>query len=154
MKKDIIKDGAWTDKAAEKIARSGLKVQSKFANGMGRLTGNMSTRNLKIALVIFCVVVGGYSAYIFGDALFSNETNSTINVQKVTMPKHADQAGDENLLSNQYVDDITYRELVAFKKYMDSLKVTRYSLYESVMRERPGLMDSVQILIEAYKEYK
>lgn len=152
MKKDI--DKGWTDKAAERIAHTGIKVQTGFANGMGRLMGNVSGGKLKVILIIFCLTVGGYSVYLFGDALFSTEAKSTIKIQQVTIPKHADKGGDENLLSNQYVDEPTYQQIVGFKKYMDSLKVAKHPLYDSVVIARPGLMDSVQILIEAYEMYR
>lgn len=152
MKRDI--DKGWTDKAAEKIARTGIKVQTGFTNGMSRLLGNMSAGKLKVLLVMFCVTVGGYSVYLFGDALFSTEAKSTIKIQQVTIPKHANKGGSENLLSNQYVDEPTYQQIVGFKKYMDSLKVAKHPLYDSVVITRPGLMDSVQILIEAYEMYR
>lgn len=144
----------WSDKAAAKIARAGIKIQSGFANGMNRLLGNMSAGKLKVLLLMFCVTVGGYSVYLFGDALFSTEAKSTIKIQQVTKPKHADNAGDETLLSDQYVDESTYRQILGFKKYMDSLKVAKHPLYDSVVIGRPGLMDSVQILIEAYEMYR
>ncbi|MEP7372332.1 MAG: hypothetical protein ABI675_03015 [Chitinophagaceae bacterium] len=147
-------DRNWTDSVAEKIARTSNKVQTGFANGMSRLTGNVSAGRLKIMLFIFCVGVGGYCVYIFGDALFSSKVTSTIHIQKLVVPKHATQAGDENLLSNQYVDEPTYQQIIAFKRYMDSLKVAKHPLYDSLSRARPGLLDSVQILIEAYEQFK
>ena len=153
MKKESI-DKGWSDKAAEKMAKAGIKVQTGFASGMNRLLGKMPAGKLKVILVIFCLTVGGYSVFLFGDALFSSEAPSTIKIQRVTMPKHADKAGDETLLSNQYVDEPTYKQIIGFRKYMDSLKVAKHPLYDSLVKERPGLMDTVQILIEAYEQYR
>jgi len=152
MKKENEMNPGWTDKAAAKIARSGLKVQTKFATGMSRLVANIPAGRLKILLLLFCVSVGGYSVYLIGDAIFSTPVNSTIKVEQIKVPKHAAKSGDEQLLSNQLVDDPTYRQIVDFKKYMDSLKVKGNPIYDSVIRARPGLLDTVQILINAYEQ--
>jgi hypothetical protein len=119
---------------------------------MSRLVANISAGRLKILLLLFCVSVGGYSVYLIGDAIFSTPVNSTIKVEQIKVPKHAAKSGDEQLLSNQLVDDPTYRQIVDFKKYMDSLKVKGNPIYDSVIRARPGLMDTVQILINAYEQ--
>lgn len=154
MKKDNLTKEAWTDKAAEKIAGTGIKIKAGWANRMNRLTRNLSNKKLKVLLVIFCITAGGYSVYLFGDGLFSSEPNSPINVQPLSVPKHADQTGDETLRANQYIDDYTYRELKGFKNYMDSLKALKHPIYDSVVSERPGLLDSVQVLIDLYEQYK
>jgi hypothetical protein len=154
MKKDNLNKEGWTDKAAEKIARTGINIQTGFANKMNRVTRNISLGRLKFLLVIFCLTVGGYSVYLFGDALFSSEPNSTIKIQQLRVLKHASKSGDETLLSNQYVDEDTYRQVIAFKRYMDSLKIKDRPVYDSVVISRPGLLDTVQILIEAYEQFK
>lgn len=140
-----------SDKVAGKIAGAGLKIQSKFSETMNKLFAKLSPGSVKMFFVVFCLSAGGYSLYLIGNSLFHNYTTGpSIHIEPVTAPKHIDQSGDELLRPEQYVDEETYRNIIAFKIYMDSLRVNKAVIYDSIMQARPGLMDSVLMLESIY----
>lgn len=139
-----------SDKVAGKIAGAGLTIQRKFSENMNKLFSKLSPGSVKVFLVVFCLSAGGYSFYLISNSIFNNDQSSPIQVDPVKAPKHFDKTGDELLRSDQYVDEETYRNIIAFKMYMDSLKVNKTKVYDSIMQARPGLMDSVLILESIY----
>jgi len=140
-----------SDKVAGKIAGAGLTIQRKFSENMNKLFAKLSPGSVKIFLVVFCLSAGGYSIYLLSNSLFNNNhSSSTIKIDPVKAPKHFDKTGDELLHSDQYVDEETYRNIIAFKMYMDSLKINKTKVFDSIMLARPGLMDSVLMLESIY----
>lgn len=144
-----------SDKVAGKIAGVGLKVQTKFSEGMNKLFANMPMKNLKMLLIVFCMGCGGYSIYLIANAIFSvDKKQPSFKVDRVDVPKHFDRTGDEIIPPESYVDEETYRQLQGFKRYMDSLKTNKSKLYDSILIARPGLMDSVLVLEQIYNSQK
>ena len=149
FKRKIYKNPEWTDKAAGKIAGAGVRLQEKFAAVMGR----MFSKNIRTFFVVFCLSAGGYSIYLIIDVVFSDGVKQpVIQIDQATIPRHIDKTGDELIVTEQYVDDETYRQLQGFKLFMDSLKVGGSKLYDSIVTARPGLMDSTRMLIELYHQ--
>lgn len=139
------------DKVAGKIAGAGLKIQRNFSEIMNKLFTRLSPGSVKVFLVVFCLSAGGYSFYLISNSIFSDKPpTSAIHVDPVKTPKHFDKAGDEAILSNEYVDENTYRNIIAFKMFMDSLKTNNTRVYDSIINARPGLMDSVLVLENIY----
>lgn len=149
------KENKLQDKVAGKIAGAGIKLQTKFADQMNKMFSGMNTNKLKTLVIIFCLGCGGYSIYLAANAIFSSDKKqSSFQVDQVEVPKHFDKAGDEIVQPENYVDEETYRRIQGFKQYMDSLRINKSKLYDSIMIGRPGLMDSVLMLEEIYNSQK
>jgi hypothetical protein len=141
----------FSDKVAGKIARTGLRFQERLSNRINGLLARMSRRALKVLLTVFCLSGGGYSAYIIYTAVFGPlNSQPKIHIEPVKVPRHIDKSGDDWVHSEILVDEETYHKIQAFKNYMDSLQKHEKQSYDSIMRERPGLMDSVVMLEEIY----
>jgi hypothetical protein len=142
---------AVSDKVAGRIAGVGIKMQTKFSEFMNKLFSKMAPGKVKVFLVVFCLSAGGYSIYLFSNALFGEAGKQpSLNIEQANVPKHFDKTGDEMMHSERYVDDETYRQIIGFKYYMDSLKLHKRILHDSIMIARPGLMDSILALEEIY----
>ena len=125
------KENPLRDKVAGKIAGSMLKVQTFFAMKMNKI------KDLKLFLVIFCLVSGGLSIYFFVNAIVS-KPKQTFKVEPIRMLQHFDKTGDE-VMENVMPADI-YQQIQDYKKYMDSIG----------QPIRPGMLDSMRILEEIY----
>ena len=142
------------DKAAQGIARFLLSIQTRFSDFMNTITKHISTKTMKMLLVIFCLLGGGFSLYIIGEAtLKSDNRQSPLKIDQVDVPKHYDKIGGEELMSDQYVDHETFQQIELFESYMDSLLLTEKGkkIHDSILVNRPGLMDSVKMLKEIYQ---
>jgi hypothetical protein len=151
VKEQNITKSAASDKVAGKIAGFIVKVQTKFADVMNRNFSGISTRRMKIILFLFCLVSGGLSIYYIVNAVFTHDKkNNSFKIDQVDVPKHYDKTGDELTHPQIFVDEETMKNIESFKQYMDSLKTESTKQYDSVMLERPGLMDSIKMLEEIY----
>jgi hypothetical protein len=146
---------AVSDKVAGKIARAGIIVQTKFANGMNKMFTGMNAKGLKLALIIFCIGCGGYSIYLFTDAIVSPAAKqNTIKIEQAVVPKHFNKTGDEITAAENMVDEETFIQIQQFKHYLDSLKLNKSYLYDSILIARPLLMDTVLMLEQIYYSQK
>lgn len=142
------------DKIAGSIAGYMTKAQTKFARVMNKGFSGVSTKNMKVVLVLFCFISGGLSLYLVGKGLFKKEKEITINLDKVHTPKYYDRAGDEMVPSGTYIDEETWSKVQLFRNYMDSLKTDASKNYDSIVSERPGLMDSIAAIEDIYYSQK
>ena len=143
------------DKIAEKIARAGIIVQSRFANGMNKIFTGMNVKRLKLSMIIFCIGCGGYSIYLFTEAIVSPAANQNkIKIEQAVIPKHFNKTGDEIIAVENVVSEETFNQIQQFKHYLDSLKQKKSYLYDSILTARPFLMDTVLMLEQIYYSQK
>lgn len=144
-----------SDTVAGKIASAGIRVQTKISESLNKVFTNMSMKKLKRLLIVFCLGCGGYSIYLIVNAIFTSDKNQlSIKVDQLEVPKHFDRTGDEIITLENFVNEETYHQLMGFKQYMDSLKLNKNKLYDSILIARPGLMDSVLMLEQMYNSQK
>jgi hypothetical protein len=142
------------DKIAVRIAGYLIKAQTKFAQFMNKNSSAVSTKRMKAFLVIFCLISGSFSLYFVGKGLFNRENETTIILDKVHTPKYYDKVGDDMISSETYIDEETWSKVQLFRNYMDSLKTNGSNSYDSMVKARPGLMDSVRAIEDIYYSQK
>lgn len=136
---------------AGKIAGGINRLQEKFANKMNNRIGNMVTKKLKVWLILFCIVAGGYSGWLIVRAVMAEtKAENAFRVEPINQPAHLNKSGDETTMAKAQVDDYTVGQIHAFKEYMDSLRTHNVRLYDSITTARPRLMDSVLALEQLY----
>lgn len=152
-KKDKQNSHPAKEKVAKRIASFLLKTQSKFAAVMNNQTKNIPSKKMKILLIVFCLLGGGFSLFLTLEAVLKPDREQpAFKIEPVSVPKHYDQSDDEELRSDQYIDNETYQQIQAFEQYMDSLQRTPTGVQtrDSILQARPGLMDSIRMLKEIY----
>jgi hypothetical protein len=132
----------WTDKAAEKIAIFLLGTQEKFSSSMNRIVSKMPVTKLKIALLFFCLLGGGFSIYLVVISIVHPDPKG-MKVNKIEILKHTDQT-IKIPESSIVISDEMYKNIQGYKRYMDSLGLSI----------PPGLMDSIKVLEDIYHSQK
>ena len=141
------------DKVARGITKFLLRMQTKFSEFMNANTKNIPVKRLKIFLIAFCLFGGGFSLYLIAESIFKEDKQQPqIKIDKVNVPKYYHQRGSDELQTEQYMDEETFRGIESFERYMDSLKQTEsgQKLHDSILIIRPGLIDSIRMLKEIY----
>ena len=139
------------DKVAKGIAGFLLSIQNRFASFMSAITNNLNKKAKQVYLAIFCLVFGGLSLYAFIEAFQNSERAvNSIKPAQISMPKYYDRTGTET--EGLTVSDKEINRINRFKKYMDSLShsVKGRGVYDSILKARPGLMDSIKIIEQLY----
>jgi hypothetical protein len=142
------------DKAARGIARFLLTMQTKFSEFMNARMKNIPVKKIKILLVLFCMLGGGYSVYLFAAAILGSEKEQQrLKIEHVNVPKYYDQGGDDEFKTEHYVDEEIFQQIQSFEKFMDSLRHSESGrkIHDSILLARPGLADSIQMLKEIYQ---
>lgn len=140
-----------SDRAARTIVQVVSKIQNGFVAVMNKALGHMAPKKLKVGLVLFCSLSGGLSIYLLVDPIMSPlNRQKNIKVDQLNIPKHIQDASDNRMASDIYVDEETFRRIISFKLYMDSIKIHERAKYDSIILGRPKLMDSVTILEQLY----
>jgi hypothetical protein len=142
------------DKAASKIAGWMLGVQNKFAMVMNKGFSKLNSTKKKIAVLFFLLIGEGLSIYYICEAMIGvKKENPVERIGTFKIPKNYNQRETETK-SDLLLDEDTWIKVEAFKHYMDSLKTNDPPMYEIILMERPGLMDSINTLEQIYYSQK
>ncbi|MBT2561292.1 hypothetical protein J7E50_10665 [Pedobacter sp. ISL-68] len=133
---------------AECIAFIVLKVQSKWAGGMQRLTSGLSTRALKVWVINIAVLATCYSAFIIYAALWQSDNlfPKIESIQKPLMPVGKNDYKKQD-------DTLMLLRMKNFHRYLDSMGKSESGrkARDSFLQQRPGLLDSLHHLEELLK---
>jgi len=150
------KGKAQTDSIEDKsigtrIGKNVVKLQTAFAKRINAAVAKVPVRALKRNLIIFCVVSGGFSAYLALNGLFGKNTKSNaITIDQASVPKYFDKSGDDVNNVQSIIDEDLMQQVRTFRHYVDSLKLNDKNSYDSIMSARPGLIDSIRTIEEIY----
>lgn len=136
-----------TDRAARKGAGIIISLQRKWAESMHQLTRNWTVTQKKIALVCFCTLLGAHSGIALYQAFNPRPKKQTvIPVTRIRQPLI-----QESRIRAPSSGDPAYRRVRQIHAWLDSLQTTTEGRkrYDSLMKKRPGLMDTI-ITIENF----
>ena len=138
------KNHAIADKAAGRIAKGILKIQSRFASTLSKLSASWKTRQQWIFLYMVCLVFGGLSVVAVIQPFNKKASNVLSKPSAIRTPR---MLPDENRNSVTITED-EFRKVHAFKESLDS--VTKKKL----LARHPGLMDSLEMVEQLYYSQK
>lgn len=141
--------------AWQKLAQVVEKRQRKWSVYLGQKITSWPLLYVRITFVSFCILYGGCSVYLLFTAFWKQP--ATMKVDKISIPSHVIQPDTKEL--NQQLPIISeseYQRIKSFMAYMDSLKHDQRGrfVYDSIVQERPGLLDSVSVAESIYKQQK
>ena len=141
------------DRAAERIVRFLLAMQNRFVRFMSSKINRLSTKTKKNWLFIFCLVFAGFSIHVFTGAFNNAKAVKEISPGQLSLPKYWDNKMEE---MNPVVGDNDMDRIGRFEEYMDSLSksVQGRIVYDSMVKARPGLLDSIKIIKQIYSQTK
>ncbi|MCT1523834.1 hypothetical protein [Sphingobacterium hotanense] len=130
------------------------RVKGGWAVWMAKRTAGFSRRRWQVLLALFIVGFGGYSGYLT-IAGFTGEGERAFSITPIKKPRHAPETGDDRNSSPQ-VSEAEYKRIRRFRLYMDSLarSPAGKSKHDSMVKHRPGLMDSVRFIEKYYEQLK
>lgn len=126
--------------------------QRKWADLLQRKTRGYSRRTLTLLLILFCLVFGGSSVYTIWQTLHSKDTK--LPIYPITVPQHIGNTLDDSLRKkDNWTGSPEYARIQRFKNYMDTLSKSRTgkATYDSILKARPGLMDSIRMIEKIFQ---
>lgn len=130
------------------------RIRSAWAAWMTRRTAGFTRSTWRILLSLFVALFGGYSVYLAVNGFTARQAKS-ISITPIKIPRHATETDQAPIVAPQ-VPAGEYERIKRFRIYMDSLarSPTGKATYDSIIKHRPGLMDSVRFIENQYQPLK
>jgi hypothetical protein len=114
----------------------------------------LSIRGKKSILVAFCCLFG--CATIFLAVQPVGRRQAGLAIQPIRLPAHAIQNGSPPTGSGTVIPPQVVQQISAFRHYIDSLRrdTGGARVYDSLVRARPGLLDSLSIVEQIIQSNK
>ena len=127
-----------------------LRLQHKCVHWMEKKTAHLSRESWILILICFIVLTSGYSIHL----MIGSFSDIAINVEPITTivkSTNGRQAAQKDKL-NVPISKAEFEKIVRFRKYMERLghSATGKKVQDSIMRYRPGLLDSLTIVEKYY----
>lgn len=147
-----LKVNATQEEVAYRIVSVCIRFQKKSAALMQHYTEQLPRNGKLIMFFLFCIIGGSLSLYLIASSMMHGSASSfTITHFKAT--PFAGKSGDENTKASVIVTKAEYEKIQRFRLYMDSLarSPSGKKNYDSILKYRPGLMDSVLFIENIYQ---
>lgn len=123
--------------------------QRQAADHLNRKAATLNRKQLTWGLLLFCLVCSSISGFTIWHSL--QLPSGGIHIQPMRVPAHSILPGgssNETALTNRQV-----KRFRMFRQYLDSLQQTQSgkAMYDSIARYRPGLLDSLAFIENAYQ---
>lgn len=150
--KSAVKENVAQERLANNIVSTCIRLQQRWANFMQRYTERLSHNGKLIALSLFCLIAGSLSVYLIANSIMSRKASS-FTVTPLKKHPYTNKSGDENTKALEIVSKAEYEKVQRFRHYMDSLarSPSGKKLYDSILINRPGVMDSILFLENIYQ---
>lgn len=137
----------------ERLSTAIHRRQKRYADFLQVKSATFSRRKLTVLLIVFCIVFGGSSLYVLVSAFVLPGKSFRITHITVPIPINTDRANERQ---PEAMPPISANRIRSFQQYMDSLHNAPDGkrLYDSIISERPGLMDSVNTAIRLFESSK
>jgi len=138
-----------------KLEQAVEKKQRKWAVYMGQKVKSWPLSYVRIAFGLFCLSYGGLCVYQI--AIAFQQPPAVMQLDRISTPSHIIQNdARKSPLQSAFITDSIYLRIKIFREYMDSLKYDHEGriVYDSIVKARPGLMDSVNDVELIYKQQK
>ena len=138
--------------SVKRMAAWFLGRQRHCADMMQRKSERLSPTGKLVLLSLFCLSASSMSIYLVATSL-SRKTNKVISVPAIKTPAYTARTGDENTRSPVLISRQEFLRIERFRRYMDSLSrnVSGRLVYDSIVKRRPGLMDSLALIEHMYQ---
>ncbi|MFH7017394.1 hypothetical protein [Flavobacterium sp. FlaQc-47] len=135
----------------EKFEQANLRLQHKCAQWLERKTAHFSRLNWIVVLFTFILFTGGCSIYLIVNS-FSNNKSRNITIAPIIKPTNDIPLKEKPLELNAIISKTEFEKITSFRKYMDSLgrSPTGKKTHDSIVLNRPGLLDSLTIVENYY----
>ena len=134
----------------QRFELANVRLQYKCANWLERKTAHFSRLNWIVILLGFIVFTGSCSIYLIVSSF--SDTSKNITITPITKPTNSIALKETPIALNTIISKAELEKVKRFRRYMDSLgrSPTGKKTHDSIVRYRPGLLDSLTMLENYY----
>lgn len=125
------------------------KKQQRAADWLQQRSQRYSKKKLITGLILFCLLFGGGSIYVLVSSFYRNK--HTIAIQAISVPAHA--IDTSRLFKGiPVLEEQINQNIHRLKLHLDSLYKYAPTAFDSIMKIRPGLIDSLMLVESIYQQ--
>jgi hypothetical protein len=129
-----------------------LKAKVNWAEWMHRQSLRLGKQGVKIAFGVLTSLFGGFCLLLMisgGQQFYSRQPVRPDGIQTIRAPSATANIGASR-------DTVMMKQIEAFHTYMDKLTLTQggRKIRDSLLKARPGLLDSIKIVESMYNNKK
>lgn len=127
--------------------------QKRIAAWMESKSNGLSLTGKKIVLICMLLTGGAYCFYLVISVFDHNKKPASYSVSRISIPEYTGQNGDNKISKHSAISKKEFERIHRFHLYLDSLAQSPSSrkLYDSIIRGRPGLLNSIIIIENIYQ---
>ena len=146
-----IREKSVTPTALIRIVEGLNKRLHKYADHLQKKTERLSVRGKRIGLFGFCLLSGATSVCVIIKSF--TERKNMFLVHPITVPVNIDKSNHDLLSEQTIICEKEFHRIELFKLYLDSLQKSETGkyLYNSIIKARPHLIDSILLLEDMYQ---
>lgn len=130
-----------------KLAQQVDKGTRTVADYLGQQSDRLSPKGRKFTFLFLGIVMAGVCISLIVKPFQQSGHKSFVLPSQASVPVISAPTQEPDSIFSEH----DYQMLVSFKTTLDSLKQSDPTAYEGLMKNRKGLMDSVNFLIEIYR---
>ncbi len=137
--------GHYHDVYLKKVVYKILRLQTRCADWLQDKSNRISLFKKKIMLLLFILSISGYCLSVMFSAIQKQEPTISIDNGKRNTHQQINPIYPEKNIR------IAHKNIEQFKAYMNALTLSEAgkATYDSILTARPGLMDSIKLLLDA-----
>lgn len=149
-KKVLDKADCFQGNLLRQFEEANLRLQHKCAHWMEKKTAHLSRESWILILICFIVLTSGYSIHLMIGS-FSDIANNVEPITTIVKSTNGRQVAKKDKL-NVPISKAEFEKIVRFRKFVERLghSATGKKVQDSIMRYRPGLLDSLTIVEKYY----
>jgi len=140
-----------TPEALKKVVEGLDNRLHKCSDYLQGRSEHVSLQSKRLCLFVFCLLFGSISICIIIKSIADRQ--STISIHAITVPLNIDKSNNGLRQEQSIVSEKEFHRIESFKHYIDSLQgsITGKHLYDSILKTRPHLIDSILLLENMYQ---
>jgi len=143
-KKGNLKENGFADKVPDYFRQSVERRKAKTAGWLQEKTGGYSIMQKKTALIIFCILFGGFSFYILAGSV---HVHGFGNRDLILRHLHSGQHPPPF----RVIPDSVYQRAERTRQWLDSIRQYDSNRFRVILLSRPFLLNNLQLIEHIYQ---
>lgn len=140
------------DMLAQSWVNRCLRLQHKASLFFQGRSEKLSLSSKRLIVIAFCLISFSSCVYLVIKSLLNNNP-ANLSIAPIRIPKQVAQSDSRQITVPNGVSKDEFQKIKKFRAYVDSLGSSNSGrrVYDSILRYRPGLIDSLAIVENLYK---
>lgn len=129
-----------------------IGIQNNASSFLQAKSEKLSLASKRLIVIVFCLISFSSCVYLVIKSFFGNHP-ANLSIEAIRVPKQLTHNENRRIIPSKGVSKDEIEKIKKFRDYFDSLAKNNSGrrIYDSILKHRPGLIDSLSIIENLYK---